>query len=231
MLPTPHGPADPPHDEGAAEPDVADGRTPDEGALLRVVEHLTDEDEAADDAAPTGASTDDTASADDAAPADGPAQAAPPEPEVGPIAAALSDTRHTIDDLNPAEHVFLAQQRALVAELCGDPTDAAAVGALFDRVRAQWAQAEDRPDPRSLADAFGVALGDLVTARVPGLAWAVCSDRFGTEIVLAQREPEVLVYPVAAVGQHWESAAEGWFVAHLEGVVRGVAPSLSASDA
>ena len=220
MLPTPHGPADAPLVDGDPA-GVKDGRTPDEGELRRVVEHL--EDVPDEDGEPARPAADGETGTPGAAP-DGPPGPAADVAEVGPVAAALSDTRHTIDALNPAELLFLAQQRALVAGLCDDPADAATVGALFDRVRQQWAQADDRPDPRSLADAFGVALGDLVRAQAPTLDWAVCSDRYGTEIVLAQRTPEVLVYPIAAVAQYWESAAEGWFVRHLADVVHGVAP-------
>ncbi|MCC2336287.1 DUF3806 domain-containing protein [Cellulomonas wangsupingiae] len=150
---------------------------------------------------------------------------------VGPVAAALSDTRHTVDELNAPERVFLAQQRALIGELCPDPADADAVGALFDRVREQWTQAEDRPDPRPLAEAFGVALGDLVRAGAPDLAWATCSDRYGVEIVLARQDPEVLVYPIASVGQSWSTAAPGWFVAHLAHILRGVTTEPTPADA
>ncbi len=266
MLPTPHGPTDQPLAQGAGVPPVADGRTPDEGALARVVEHLADDsedDDPADAAAapPTEAGAGPQAQRTDEVPdehtdapvadeqTDAPVTDEHDEPStdgtgavhdepaadehVGPVAAALSDTRHTIDELNAPERVFLAQQRLLIGELCPDPLDAAAVGALFDRVRAQWAQApvQDRPDPRTLADALGVALGDLVCERATDLGWAVCSDRYGTEIVLAREDPEVLVYPIAAVAQSWESAAEGWFVEHLQNVVRGVAPSLSSADA
>ena len=345
MLPTPHGPTDVPLPGGAGDADVDKGRTPDEGALLRVVEHLADvpdgdagddtsdtapQDDAPQDDAPSpddapaqdapaegasavpaadarddGAADDEDADADDAdaddedathAPSDEtpaapeptdevapqldeessadappvedagpvddagpddddeptteagptddatpaaspepapPADAQPPAPlppapaelpehVVGPVAAALSDTRHRIDELNAAERVFLAQQRALVAELCEDPSDAEAVSALFDRVREQWTQAEDKPDLQPLADAFGIALGDLVCADAEDLGWATCSDRYGTEIVLAREDPEVLVYPVAAVLQNWPYAGPGWFLRHLRTVVRGV---------
>ena len=109
-----------------------------------------------------------------------------------------------------------------VAELCEDPSDAEAVSALFDRVREQWTQAEDKPDLQPLADAFGIALGDLVCADAEDLGWATCSDRYGTEIVLAREDPEVLVYPVAAVLQNWPYAGPGWFLRHLRTVVRGV---------
>lgn len=306
MLPTPHGPTDVPLPAGTGDATVDTGRTPDEVALLRVVEHLADvpdgEDDAgtdtvaethdattADDAGTDEAGTDDAGTDDavpgavddeagtaqetapddvaadvlpaddaaaDAAPADdapaddaptdpedaapgataaapGPADAPEPPPvfEVGPVAAALSDTRHRIDELNPPEQLFLAQQRALVAGLCDDPSDAALVGALFDRVRAQWIEAEDRPDARPLADAFGIALGDLVCAQARDLRWATFSDRFGTEIVLASENPAVVVYPIAAVAQHWQDAAPGWFLRHLATVLQGVAAEAVTADA
>lgn len=245
MLPTPHGPTEAPLPEGAEGTAVGAGRTPDTGALQQVVAHLADVpdgDEA--DTATEGAPGDapgtaapeqsvptDEAVADEAVTVD--AAPVPPvtEPEIGPVAAALSDTRHRIAGLNPAELLFVAQQRALVAELCPDPTDAEAVAALFDRVHAQWVQADDRPDLQPLADAFGVALGDLVCAHAPDLVWATCSDRYGTEIVLARAEPEVLVFPIAAIAQSWHDAGPGWFTRHLATVVRGVVPQLSVADA
>ncbi|MFS0704838.1 DUF3806 domain-containing protein [Cellulomonas sp. 179-A 9B4 NHS] len=147
------------------------------------------------------------------------------EPEPTPTSAPAD--RHTVDELNPAERIWLAQQRALLADLCDDPTDAAAVAALFDRVRAQWADATERPDPRPLADAFGVALGDLVVAHAPALRWAAASDRFGTEIVLAHGTPEVLVYPLASVGQYWEDARPGWFAGQVERLTQTVRAALA----
>ncbi len=174
--------------------------------------------------------------------AQAPAVEAPAVPEIAPVpellaapvttsadapAPAAAD-RHTVDELNPAERIWLAQQRALVADLCDDPTDAAAVATLFDRVRTQWAEAAERPDPRPLADAFGVALGDLVVAQAPALRWAAASDRFGTEIVLAHATPEVLVYPLASVSQYWEDARPGWFAGQVERLTQTVRAALAA---
>lgn len=141
--------------------------------------------------------------------------AAPPEPVASP------DWR-TVEPLNAAEQVWLAQQRTLLHDLCDAPLDADAVAALFDRVHAQWSAADDRPDPEPLGKAFGVAMGDLIAAHLPALRWCVRSDQYGTDIVLVHDEPEVVVYPLAAVTQQWESAAPGWFAAHLERVERGV---------
>ena len=54
--------------------------------------------------------------------------------------------------------------------------------------------------------------------------FAMFSDRFGTEIVLAREEPEGVVYPIAAVAQHWPDATPGWFLRHLTTVLQGLAP-------
>ena len=250
MLPTPHGPTDGPPPDEAQDDAVDEGSTPDEVALLRVVEHLADvpDGEAEPDAEPDGeaerdAEPDDEDEDPDAEPddEDGPeptdaqdatdaTPATPPAYEPGPVAAALSDTRHRVDELNAAERLFLGQQRALVAGLCPGPCDAAAVSALFDRVHEQWTQADDRPDVSPLADVFGVALGDLVCAEVDDLGWATCADRYGTEIVLAREDPEVLVYPIAAVAQAWHDATPGWFLRQLRTVVRGVGRGPDATD-
>lgn len=237
-------PADPAEEaaEPAAEAATQDGDAPADSPVPTDEDASTEEAEPSDEAEPAEQAepTEQAEATDDAGPASGadepeqaPAATAPadeqppapaelPEPPVGPVAAALSDTRHRIDELNAAERIFLAQQRALVAELCEDPSDADAVSALFDRVHAQWVQAEDKPDLRPLADAFGIALGDLVCADAEDLGWATCSDRYGTEIVLAREDPEVLVYPIAAILQNWEVAGPGWFLRHLRTVVGGV---------
>ena len=233
--------ADAPDDPTTGGTVPADDAADDSTAVDTVADGTADDTA---DVATTGTATTDSTPEDDAHPVASPEPHAgdphatePPHPAptagdvVGPVAAALSDTRHTVDELNAPERVFLAQQRALIGELCPDPADADAVGALFDRVREQWTQAEDRPDPRPLAEAFGVALGDLVCAGAPDLGWATCSDRYGVEIVLARQHPEVLVYPIASVGQSWSTAAPGWFVAHLAHILRGVTTQPTPADA
>ncbi|WP_309135566.1 DUF3806 domain-containing protein [Cellulomonas sp.] len=235
VLPTPHGPAETPL--AAEEPEHDDADLPDDEDDLVLTPVWParpggprDPSAAADDEplVPLVPATlaDGNADPEQTEPGDGPEPGTAAEPHDGP---APADLGHTVDELNPAERIWLAQQRALVADLCDDPTDAAAVAALFDRVRTQWAQAAERPDHRPLADAFGVALGDLVVARAPAMRWAAVSDRFGTEIVLAHGQPEVLVYPLASVAQYWEDARPGWFAEQVERLVQTVRGALPAA--
>lgn len=206
VVPRPHGPVDgevlPDGDPGAA-PSDEDADAPRDG---------TDVD--GTDIDGTDVDSTDAESTEPSAPT-APEAAHDAEPVASP------DWR-TVEPLNAAEQVWLAQQRTLLHDLCDAPLDADAVAALFDRVHAQWSSADDRPDPEPLGKAFGVAMGDLIASHLPGLRWCVRSDQYGTDIVLVHDEPEVVVYPLAAVTQQWESAAPGWFAAHLERVERGV---------
>lgn len=124
-----------------------------------------------------------------------------------------ADPSESLAPLNAAELVWTAQQRALVEELCDGSLDAQAVGDLFDRVQATWRATEDRPDPEPLVNAFGVALGDLLVQRVPGLAWASHADASGTRLALTHPTGGLLLFPITAVGEEWGAAPERWFVA------------------
>ncbi len=131
----------------------------------------------------------------------------------GPAGAEHVDAEPVLASLNAAELVWTAQQRALVEELCDGSLDAQAVGDLFDRVQATWRATDDRPDPEPLVNAFGVALGDLLVQRVPGLAWASRTDGSGTQLVLTHPTGGLLLFPITAVGDEWGAAPERWFVA------------------
>ncbi|QCB94643.1 DUF3806 domain-containing protein [Cellulomonas shaoxiangyii] len=204
---------------------IFEHRTPPQGAVLPTPHGPGDSPLPADPADGAGEAT--GAAGDSAAdPVTAEPVTAEPATAAPATAPAPSDLGHTVDDLNPAERIWLAQQRTLLADLCDDPADAAAVAALFDRVRTQWSEAAERPDHRPLADAFGVALGDLVVAQAPALRWAAASDRYGTEIVLAHDAPQVLVYPLASVGQYWEDARPGWFAAQVERLTQTVRAAL-----
>ncbi|MCR6688292.1 DUF3806 domain-containing protein [Cellulomonas sp.] len=126
-----------------------------------------------------------------------------------------------ITALSAPEAVWAAQQRELVAGLCGQRIDEPRVSALFDRVHPTWCAATDPIDPQPLIHAFGVAMGDLVAAAVPGLSWASYQDRAGTELVLTHDVHDLVVFPVATVEAHWGTAGPGWFAQHLQTVVDG----------
>lgn len=115
--------------------------------------------------------------------------------------------------LNAAELVWTAQQRALVEELCDGSPDAQAVAELFDRVQSTWLTSADRPDPEPLVNAFGVALGDLLVQRVPGLAWASLTDASGSRLVLVHPTTDLLMFPIASVREQWGTAPDRWVAA------------------
>lgn len=139
------------------------------------------------------------------------AHALAPRPEVAP--------------LNPAELVFLAQHRELVAGLCGGSVAPEALGALYDRVLVTWAAtpADDRTDAGQLVRAFGIALGDLVVALSPGTAWVSSTDDAGTELALAHPGVDVLVYPVGVVARRWSAGETGWLGGYADEIARGLA--------
>ncbi len=115
-----------------------------------------------------------------------------------------------VEPLNPAELVWAAQHREIITGLCAGTVDTQSLGDLFDRVQAIWVQSQDRTDPESLVHAFGVSLGDLVAHRVPGLVWGSAHADGTSELVLTHPEHDVVVFPVAAVGEAWGSAPLGW---------------------
>ena len=122
-----------------------------------------------------------------------------------------------IEPLNSAELVWAAQHREIISGLCAGTVDTQTLGDLFDRVQAIWLQSDerDRTDPESLVHAFGVTLGDLVAQRVPGLVWGSARSDGSPELVLTHAEHDLVVFPVAAVGQSWGSAPVGWVAQYV----------------
>lgn len=128
------------------------------------------------------------------------------------------DTRSVqVEPLNPAELVWAAQHREIITGLCSGTVDTQTLGDLFDRVQAIWLQSDerDRTDPEPLVHAFGVTLGDLVAQRVPGLVWGSARGDGSPELVLTHAEHDLVVFPVAAVGQSWGSAPVGWVAEYV----------------
>ncbi|WP_028050607.1 DUF3806 domain-containing protein [Cellulomonas sp. URHD0024] len=123
--------------------------------------------------------------------------------------------------LNAAEVVWAAQHREIVADLCRGSADAQTVSDLFDRVQAIWLQSDDRADSAPLVHAFGVALGDLVAERVPGLSWATAHGHGEPELVLSHPTHDLVIFPIGSVGEHWGHAPVGWLAGHVHEAVGG----------
>ena len=132
-----------------------------------------------------------------------------------------------VEPLNTAEIVWAAQHRELVAGLCSGTVDAHTVSDLFDRVQATWLLADERSDPTPLVHAFGVALGDLVAERVPGLVWATAHDDGDPELVLTHPTHELVIFPIAAVARFWGHAPAGWLAAYVDEASGGALAILS----
>lgn len=126
-----------------------------------------------------------------------------------------------VEPLNAAEVIWAAQHREIVADLCSGSVDAQTVSDLFDRVQAIWLQSSDRTDSAPLVHAFGVALGDLVAERVPGLAWATADDGPEPELVLSHPAHDLVIFPIASVGRNWGHAPTGWLAAHVHEAAAG----------
>ena len=75
--------------------------------------------------------------------------------------------------LDPAELVWLAEARELLRGPGVDLTDIAWLGGHVDELMAAWHQTMPslRWDPLPTTTAVGLAVGDAVVARVPGLEW------------------------------------------------------------
>lgn len=129
-------------------------------------------------------------------------------------------TPGTVEALNAAERLWTTQQRELLVELCDAILDPPTVGRLFDQVHGAWRAATPPADPDLLVNVFGLALGDLVAQRVPGLAWAVYRDDVGTELVLAHASHPLVVFPLAVVAERWGTAEPGWFAGYVEEAAR-----------
>ncbi|MGN8247188.1 DUF3806 domain-containing protein [Cellulomonas soli] len=126
-----------------------------------------------------------------------------------------------LEPLNEAELVWTAQHRELVLRLCEGHTDVDTLSGLFDRVQASWLASADRDDPHTLVNAFGIALGDLLIARLPGLRWSAYTDAAGPELVLAHPVHELVVFPISSVARQWGHAAEDWFARYADDVTDG----------
>jgi hypothetical protein len=131
----------------------------------------------------------------------------------------------SVEPLNAAEIIWAAQHREIIADLCSgagsDSVDAQAVSDLFDRVQAIWLQSDDPSDSAPLVHAFGVALGDLVAERVPGLVWATAHDDGEPELVLSHPAHDLVIFPIASVGRNWGHAPVGWLAAYVHEVAGG----------
>ncbi|MCG2798040.1 MAG: DUF3806 domain-containing protein [Cellulomonas sp.] len=116
----------------------------------------------------------------------------------------------------------MATQRELVADLCDGSADAQTLAAVFDRVHQAWQEQPQATAPDALIALFGLAVGDLLIRRVPGLGWVLVSDDHVGELALTHFSAEVAVFPLSAVAERWRTGRAGWLLAYVEQVVAAV---------
>jgi hypothetical protein len=92
-----------------------------------------------------------------------------------------------------------------------DLTDIAWLGGHVDELMTTWHHAMPslRWDPLPTTTAAGLAVGDAVIARVPGLEWVYALDAPQSPYALAHPRTAMVVLPADAVAQLWSQGATG----------------------
>jgi len=118
--------------------------------------------------------------------------------------------------LTPVEHGHLERLRSHVAAAGIDVTDPAAVGALLDGQRAQWAAAGSGELPAGMLAALGVGIGDLVLARAGHAHWVLRTSIDSPAPALLSADGTAAVVPFDDVRMRWEAGVRGWVVDYVE---------------
>lgn len=134
-----------------------------------------------------------------------------------------------VEPVGRAEARWMAAQRELVADLCDGSADAQTLTSVFARVHDAWHQQSHPAPPEPLIALFGLAVGDLLTRRVPGLGWVLVSDDHVGELALTHARAQVAVFPLSAVAERWRSGRADWLPAYLEQVVAAVRSEVDAT--
>lgn len=124
-------------------------------------------------------------------------------------------------DLNAAELAWVDDLRRSLPG-SGGVLDPGAIGSLHDDALTAWSTAPTptRDDPNIMINALGVAVGDVVCARVPGARWATVADSEGTELAVVVRPPDgPVIFPANAVAKRWSAGERGWVPGFIESTV------------
>lgn len=123
----------------------------------------------------------------------------------GTAGRAAPELRPAVRTLDPVELVWLAEARELLRGPDVDLTDVAWLGGHVDELMTAWHHTMPslRWDPLPTTTAVGLAVGDAVIARVPGLAWVYALDSSGSPYALAHPRTAMVVLPVDAVAELW----------------------------
>ncbi|MBU4215977.1 MAG: DUF3806 domain-containing protein [Actinobacteria bacterium] len=127
-----------------------------------------------------------------------------------------------VEPVGRPEARWMATQRELVADLCDGSANAETLADVYSRVHQAWLDQPTAPAPDALIALFGLALGDLLIRRVPGLGWVLVSDDQLGELALTHFSAQVAVFPLSAVAERWRTGRADWLLAYVEQVVAAV---------
>ncbi|HEX5332793.1 MAG TPA: DUF3806 domain-containing protein [Cellulomonas sp.] len=129
----------------------------------------------------------------------------------GTAVRAAPELRPAVRTLDPAELVWLAEARELLRGPGVDLTDIAWLGGHLDGLMTTWHHTMPslRWDPLPTTTAVGLAVGDAVIARVPGLEWVFAFDAPGSPYALAHPRTAMVVVPADTVAMLWQHGATG----------------------
>ena len=124
---------------------------------------------------------------------------------------AAPELRPAVRTLDPAELVWLAEARELLRGPGVDLTDIAWLGGHLDGLMTTWHHTMPslRWDPLPTTTAVGLAVGDALIARVPGLEWVYAFDAPGSPYALAHPRTAMVVVPADAVARLWYQGTPG----------------------
>lgn len=147
--------------------------------------------------------------------------------------AAADDPAATTRPLSPVEHLHLDRLRVWLREDGVDTADPASLATRWADLLAR--HGADAPAPTGAVAALGIAVGDVLVARVPAAAWVMCAGPDGaTPGVVHPDRPTAPVVAVLDAHARWRARAQDWVpgyvdraVAHLAGPPTPVATAVA----
>lgn len=140
--------------------------------------------------------------------------------------------RDVVADPDPADLVWMEELREFLRGPGVDLGDLEYLQARYLDYCTNWhAQApEQRWNPRTVLNAFGVALGDLVRGAAPGLSWKLTVHLNPATLVLATEADQIVASPLKDIENRWLARDLNWMRSYPALVTRAV-PQAEASPA